>query len=356
MSSHKQEIQSHPEASMPLASSGLEDEKFQAGWVEWIIASYLVGASFENMLRTMRQSGFSEAYASARLIEYGRSSTVKAAQKALAVQRKAADILEALSKLEHKSPYSKQVDVVRDLSAADFYRDYFFRNRPVVVQGIASEWKAVKLWTPQYFASHFGNHQVEVVTGRNTDPDHEYHFQERKTQMTMREYVRMVEEAGDTNDFYLVAQNYLLSRPEFQELHTHITSSNGYLDDAGLRGKVRMWFGPKGTITRLHHDSAPIVIAQIYGHKQVKLISPFHLKNVSSDGEWLCTMDLEHLDYSQFPKMKNVDVLDVTLAPGDLLLLPLGWWHWVKALDVSISLSLDNFYVAKEEIEMSWKR
>jgi hypothetical protein len=356
MSSPKHEIQSQEEASMPLASNSMEDEKFHSGWVEWVIANFIVGASFENMLQTMRKAGFSEAYASARLAEYERNSTVRAALKTLAVQRKAADILEALGKLEHKSPYSKQVDVVQNLSAADFYRDYFFGNRPVVVQGITSDWKAVKLWTPEYFASRFGDYPVEVVTGRNSDPQHEYHFEERRTQMTMRDYVRLVEEAGETNDFYLVAQNYLLSRPEFHELYGHITSLNGYLDDASVRGKVRVWFGPKGTITRLHHDSQPVLIAQIYGHKQVKLISPFHLKNVSSDGDWLCTMDLEHLDYSQFPRMKKVDVLEVTLAPGDLLFLPLGWWHWVKALDVSISLSLDNFCVARDEIEIKWKR
>lgn len=355
MSSPKPDIQSQPAAAMPSERS-IEDAKFHSGWMEWVIANFIAGADFESMLAAMRQSGFSEAYASARLAEYERNITVKAAQKALSVQRKASDILEALSKLERKSPFSKQVDVVRNLPATEFYRDYFFRNRPVVVQGITSEWKAMKYWTPEYFATNFGDCQVEVVTGRDTDPQHEYHFSERKTQVTMRDYVRMVEEAGETNDFYLVAQNYLLSRPEFQELYSHVTSLNGYLDDASVRGRVRVWFGPKGTITRLHHDAAPILIAQIYGHKQVKLISPVHLSHVSNDGEWLCTLDLENLDYSQFPKMKNVDILEVTLAPGDLLLLPLGWWHWVKALDVSISLSLDNFCVAKEEIEMNWKR
>jgi Cupin-like domain len=355
MSSSKYEIQRQPGTSMEMA--GTEDEKFQSGWIEWIIANLLVGAGSQDMLRVMIKAGFSEAYASAKLDEYKWNTTIRAAINGLAVQRKAYDILESLGKLEHKSPFGKQVDIVQNLPIDDFYHDYFFRNRPVVLQGLTTEWKAMQLWTPEYFASRFGDAEVEVVTGRENDPQHEYNLNERKKQMTMRDYARMVVEGGETNDFYLTAQNLLMVRPEFQELYGHITGLNGYLDESRFKGRVRVWFGPKGTITRLHHDAAPVLLAQIYGHKQVKLISPMHLRNISSDGGWLCTMDLENLDYDRFPAMRNVDILEVTLGPGDLLFIPLGWWHWVKSLDVSISVSLDNFQgVARDEIELNWKR
>ena len=333
-----------------------EDAKFHSGWREWLISNLVAGSHLEDILEVMRRSGFSDEYADARLRESAQKPVVKRARDAVAVQRKAADILNALSKLEHKSPFSKQVDVVRNLAAADFYREYFFKNRPVVLQGITSKWKAVGLWTPEHFASRFGDCQVEVTTGRESDPQHEYNLDQHKRQMPMRDYVRLVVEGGETNDYYLVAQNYLLARPEFQELYDHITDLDGYLNAADVQGRVRVFFGPKGTITRLHHDAAPVLMAQIYGRKQVKLISPVHLSSVSSDGDWLCSLDLDHLDYSRFPKMQNVDVLEVTLAPGELLFVPLGWWHWVKALDVSISVSLDNFCVPRNEIEMDWKR
>jgi Cupin-like domain len=225
-----------------------------------------------------------------------------------------------------------------------------------VLQGLAADWKAMQLWSPEYFASRFGDAEVEVVTGRENDPKHEYNLDERKKQMTMREYVRMVVEGGETNDFYLTAQNLMMARPEFQELYGHIDGLNGYLDANRLRGYVRVWFGPKGTVTRLHHDPTPVLLAQVYGHKQVKFISPMHLRNVSSDGAWLSKVDLENLDYSKYPAMQNVDILETTIGPGDLLFIPLAWWHWVKSLDVAISISLDSFQVKREEIEMHWKR
>lgn len=340
------------------SSSGIEaeDQRFHSGWVEWIISNLVAGADPGHLVQAMRKSGFSETFANARLRQYEQSRTIQAAHKVVAIQRKGADILDALARLEHRSPFGKKVEAVLDLTAADFYREYFFQNRPVLLRGLTANWKAMELWTPEYFANRFGDCEVEVTTGRNNDPAHEYNRAQHKTQIKMRDYVQMVVEGGETNDYYLVAQNYLLNRPEFRELHGHISMPDGYLDPSNMKGRVRAWFGPKGTISQLHHDPAPVLLAQIYGRKQVKLISPYHLASVSDDGDWLSPLDLDNPDFTKLPKMRNVDVLEVTLAPGELLFVPLAWWHWVKALDVSISLSLDNFYVAREEIELYWQR
>ncbi len=35
--------------------------------------------------------------------------------------------------------------------------------------------------------------------------------------------------------------------------------------------------------------------------------------------------------------------LECEIGPGDALFLPIGWWHHVEALDVSISVSFTNF-------------
>ena len=40
---------------------------------------------------------------------------------------------------------------------------------------------------------------------------------------------------------------------------------------------------------------------------------------------------------------RNVTVIDVEIGPGDLLFLPVGWWHHVRGLDTSITMTFTNF-------------
>jgi len=35
-------------------------------------------------------------------------------------------------------------------------------------------------------------------------------------------------------------------------------------------------------------------------------------------------------------------VLEVVVEPGETMFLPLGWWHQVRSLDVSLSFSYSN--------------
>lgn len=43
-----------------------------------------------------------------------------------------------------------------------FLRDYVARNRPVVVEGAASAWPAIRKWTPEFFKTRFGSRRVDV--------------------------------------------------------------------------------------------------------------------------------------------------------------------------------------------------
>ena len=51
------------------------------------------------------------------------------------------------------------------------------------------------------------------MTGRAGDPRYEIDFGRHKTSMYMDQFVDMVEAAGDTNDFYMIARITGRSRP-----------------------------------------------------------------------------------------------------------------------------------------------
>jgi ribosomal protein L16 Arg81 hydroxylase len=52
--------------------------------------------------------------------------------------------------------------------------------------------------------------------------------------------------------------------------------------------------------------------------------------------------DLEQLRQefeSEFPRFKEAKYVDAILAPGDSLYLPVGWWHYIRSLTPSFSVS-----------------
>ena len=41
--------------------------------------------------------------------------------------------------------------------------------------------------------------------------------------------------------------------------------------------------------------------------------------------------------------MKNVEILDIVVNPGEAIFIPLGWWHAVTSLDKAVSLHTVDF-------------
>jgi ribosomal protein L16 Arg81 hydroxylase len=99
-------------------------------------------------------------------------------------------------------------------------------------------------------------------------------------------------------------------------------------------------------VTPLHHDEHSIVFAQVFGRKRFKLIPPFDGPRLQARRRYYSAIDPEHLDLERHPELAGATVLDVVVEPGDMLFLPVGWWHWVRALDVSISTTFCSFRVA----------
>src|SRR4051812_19350527 len=55
------------------------------------------------------------------------------------------------------------VDRRRHLSAAEFRREYFLPGKPVVLEGIAAAWPAVRKWTFEYLLERCGQDDVDVL-------------------------------------------------------------------------------------------------------------------------------------------------------------------------------------------------
>jgi hypothetical protein len=258
--------------------------------------------------------------------------------------RKLSCLFTAYARQLRQSPIAENVPVEDRISPQQFYEHYYFANRPVVVRGWMSGWPALGRWTPEYFAERFGDEMLEVSAGREADPRFEDRFPAHRQNMTMRQLVETVKQKAG-NDVYLVAKNRLLEREPFSVLRKDYSNPAGILIPEPDTAPARMWFGGAGTITPLHHDASNILFGQVYGRKIVRLIPPYEIDNIYNDRNCFSDIDLDHVDYARFPRFRPVTVVQAIVHPGEFLLLPLGWWHQVRALDISISLSFQHFSV-----------
>lgn len=318
------------------------------GVVEWLAHRRLTGEPDEVLVGVVVALGWSEPFAEQVVRGIACSPVFQAAQRAYRVPAKAVSLQRQLGELFKRSDFRIER---RLLSPKSFYRDFYFANRPIVLTGLMDSWPALGKWGPSYFKDRFGDLEVEIAHGRDSDGHYEENFLEHRRVITMGEYVDMVTAGGATNDHYLVARNRVLDRPGFAPLRDDFTSPPGFLDgDTGQNPFVRLWFGPAETLTPLHCDDRNVLFGQVVGRKLIKLIAPYFLDSLYNDHECYSSIELGAIDLVRFPAFRDVPILEVVLEPGEFLFIPVGWWHWVRALDISVSLTFTNFHFDEPEI------
>ena len=239
------------------------------------------------------------------------------------------------------NPKNKIVERRSNLSREEFLEQYYSANKPVILCDMMNEWKALDTWTPEYLKGKCGDVMVEISADRNKNPSYETEDGKHRKVVRFGDFIDMVEKGGETNDYYLTARNEFFKNPDVMKLLDDMVIFPQYLNPQ--ENWMFLWYGPKGTYTPLHHDSMNIFMAQVKGRKNIKLVPSTEMDLVYNHWGVYSNVNLEEPDYERFPKLRDATVLDVMLNPGEVLFLPAGWWHSVRSLDMSITVTFMNF-------------
>ncbi len=261
---------------------------------------------------------------------------------------KLAWVLETLSAQSALCPDTNGIHKRRGLDRQTFLSQHYAASRPVVLAGAVEHWPAIAKWTPEYLAETVGSAEIEFQDERTGDPDFERYKDNHLQRAPFDAFLaRIAHEDG--NRAYLTAYNAHRNLEALAPLDADIGRLPEFLDyTASLPGGHggMIWIGPAGTKTSLHHDLTNNFLVQITGRKRVILAAPSETPNLYNDHHVFSQIpDVTDpdLDLARFPRLANVVFHDVLLEPGEVLFIPVGWWHQVEALDFSVSMTFTNF-------------
>jgi hypothetical protein len=310
-------------------------------WRRWIAENLMVGQSPESLVETMMSSGFSPQESVREVQAAVDSPYVKSSQLLLSRLRKRDWVLAVYRKSNRLHPQADDIERRHRLSRTEFLGEYYALNRPVIITGMMDDWPAMRKWNLDYFAETFGDREVEVQMGRTAGANYEIEREKFASKIRFGDFVEKVRTAGDTNDFYLTANNNSSNRKVLTELWDDIVQIPEYL--AADRPGGFLWMGPKGTITPFHHDLTNNFMAQVIGRKRVRLAPSWDLPLMRNNLHCFSQVDGRTTPAATRPPMEEPQIYDVTLNPGEVLFLPIGCLHYVHGIEISVTVSFTNF-------------
>jgi hypothetical protein len=313
------------------------------GWRRWVAENKILRTPEENVIAALLNAGIDQQDAVAEVRMVATHPYVKAAEPTAHRAMKLESLLDIQHKLASLSFGNGTVERRSRISRAEFLERYYAANRPVILTGLLASSRALARWTPEFLQRTCGEMMVEIMAGRDQDARYEVNSVRHKQIVKFASYIRMVIDGGPSNDYYLVANNGFLGRPEAKPLIDDLWTFPEYLDPKKAEGQVFFWFGPRGTVTPLHHDIMNVFMAQIYGNKRLLLVAPDQTHLVYNHIGVYSEVNPETPDFDRYPRFRQAQVISAEIGPGDVIFLPVGWWHHVRSLSTSITVSYTNF-------------
>lgn len=226
-------------------------------------------------------------------------------------------------------------------SKEEFYDKSCALTQPIVVKEAVKEWDAVSSWNVEFMRNRFGHLLVKVNWSTDCvfrgDPETGFSNYE---EMRFDRFLDLT-----TGKLKATRRYYLTTFPfkgEFSTLLKDIQIPD-YIDRK-RHTWTHLWLGAAGTVSSLHYDYMDNLLGQVCGMKRFVLFAPdqsdcLYPFPTTSQIPFLGQVDIDNPDYDKFPRLKDARSMEAILNPGDMIFIPLNWWHQVYSLSMSTSVN-----------------
>ncbi|XP_075750049.1 HSPB1 associated protein 1 isoform X2 [Rhipicephalus microplus] len=107
-----------------------------------------------------------------------------------------------------------------------------------------------------------------------------------------------------------------------------------------------LWLGSEGSDTPCHQDTYGYnLVAQLIGKKSWTMFPPkdgsylYPTRIPFEESSIFSLVNFKEVDFVTFPELQSARPYHVVLEPGDVLLVPNHWWHYVSCLMAALSIN-----------------
>ena len=326
---------------MPAAGDTSAPAQLSDQWKRWIVDNAVAGVPVADIGAELLRRGLPPEQAADPLRLVGADFLLgQVLRPERALRRKYEMLLGDLSQLDAMS--GPELPERHGISGEEFFDSFYLRNRPVVLRAFAAG-SGLLDWSPAALREQFGTLEVQVQTGRRAEPIWDVFLRGKTSTMSLTDYVDLVLAAGETNEFYLTANENFLAHDHDRQILADVAFADALLDADRRYQGTNLWLGPAGTVSPLHRDRVNVLNVQTFGSKRITLIDSCQLPRVYNEQSYYSKVDVERPDLDRFPEFAAVTVRSAVLQPGDAVFIPINWWHHLRALQVSVSTTFLNF-------------
>jgi hypothetical protein len=212
------------------------------------------------------------------------------------------------------------------------------RGRPVLFRGSAARWPAIVRWTNAYLRERCGERAVTTYAVRNGDLVFDDRAGLRSELVPFAEAIDHIEDGAP-----IVRRVRARMAEELPELErdVEVPAACRRL----LRLELNFWLSGRGIRSRLHFDQPENLLVQVRGAKDVWLFPPGARRALDpfplgSPNAQFSRIDLAAPGLDRRPQLRALSPWRCTLAAGDMLFIPGGWWHYLSSDEVTISVGI----------------
>ncbi len=228
------------------------------------------------------------------------------------------------------------IDRVDLIEKENFINNYLKPRKPLIIRKATETWPALEKWTFDFIKEAVGDKVVPLYDSGKADPAKPLNT--ATTEMKFGDYIDLIQrEPTDLRIFFFEP---LKQAPQLlDDYGSHEDLMGGFLDKF-----PGMFFGGAGSVTFLHYDIdlAHIFHTHFNGRKHVILFEykwKERLYKLPFATYALEDFDIANPDFEKFPALAGIEGQEAILEHGDTLFMPTGYWHWMKYLDGSFSIS-----------------